>query len=153
MEVTKELSKAAVEVLDILRYCSDDVLNKIPQKFIDYLNDIQSFDYVFEYDKTKKLEDQNLSPQAYYIIGLIYKDYICDDKERLDYLRELNKFKQEDIASKNEKYPIEKLFKNTSNMSNEEYTEKSIIKVEEVKWYKKLFNKIKSLFKGNKSHG
>lgn len=153
MKVTKDISKSAVEVLEILNYCSDDVLNKIPKEFINYLKDIQSFDYVFEYDKTKKLEDQNLLPQTYYFMGLIYKDYICDENERTDYMEELKKFKQDENNIKYEKYPIDKLFESTNKNLNEVDKEKSMVKYEKTNWLKKLFNKVKEMLRGTKKGG
>ena len=46
--VTKELSEAAVEFNSILEYTSEDLKNKIPKKFLDFLQSIQSKTYKFE---------------------------------------------------------------------------------------------------------
>ena len=51
--VTKELSEAAVEFNCILEYTSEELKNKIPQIFLDFLKNIQSQTYKFQYDKTK----------------------------------------------------------------------------------------------------
>lgn len=147
MENTEEIGKSAVEILEILKFCSDDVLRKIPKKFINYLEDIQSYDYVFEYDKSKKLEEQNLLPGTYYIMGLIYKDYICNEKERADYIQELNNFKQNEEKNKKVSYPVEKIFSNfdVDEKNNEE--SKALIKVEKTSWVKILFSKVRNLLR------
>ena len=70
--VTKELSEAAVEFNSILEYTSEDLKNKIPKKFLDFLQSIQSKTYKFEYDKTKKLDEQKLklSPIFCTVLGI-----------------------------------------------------------------------------------
>lgn len=92
MVFTKELSKAAVEVNSLLENVSEEVKNKIPKKFRDYLNEIEAYDYYFEYDASKPLEDQGFSDEALKIIGLIYKDYLCDEDEKQEYLNLLKRY-------------------------------------------------------------
>lgn len=145
MENTEEFGKSAVEVLEILKFCSEDVISRIPQKFINYLEDIQSYDYVFRYDKNKKLEEQNLLPGTYYIMGLIYKDYICDEKERADYVKELNDFMHNEQKMKEQKYPIDSLFSNSKEKNTEKPEQKALIKIEKTSWVKNLFNKVKNI--------
>lgn len=93
MIFTKELSKAAVEVNALLENVSEEVKNKIPKKFQEYLKEIEAYDYYFEYDASKSLEEQGFSEDALKIIGLIYKDYLCDENGKQEYLNHLKKYK------------------------------------------------------------
>ena len=86
MVFTKELSKAAVEVNALLENVTEEVKSKIPKRFRDYLNEIEAYDYYFEYDASKSLDEQGFSDEALKIIGLIYKDYLCDEEEKQEYL-------------------------------------------------------------------
>ena len=86
--VTKELSKAATEVNIILENSKSDVKNKVPYNFKEFLKDIEDKTYTFNYDTNKRLNEQKISNLARGITTLIYKDYLCKDRE--GYLKELN---------------------------------------------------------------
>lgn len=86
--VTKELSRAATEVNIILENSKSDVKNKVPYNFKEFLKDIEDKTYTFNYDTNKRLNEQKISNLARGIITLIYKDYLCKDRE--GYLKELN---------------------------------------------------------------
>ena len=92
--VTKELSEAAVEFNCILEYTSEELKNKIPQKFLDFLKNIQSQTYKFEYDKTKKLNEQNLKSKTRGLIALVYQDYICNENEKEEYIKKIELIKK-----------------------------------------------------------
>lgn len=105
--VTKELSRAATEVNIILENSTSDVKNKIPQSFKEFLKDIEDKTYSFNYDTNKRLNEQKISNLTRGIITLIYKDYLCKDRE--GYLKELDlKLKKQDTErkEKNKNYKI-----------------------------------------------
>lgn len=152
--VTKELSEAAVEFNCILDNISQDVLNKIPIKFIDFMKNIASTTYKFEYDITKKLNEQNLKPETRGLISLVYSDYICDNKEKEEYINKCENYLKikEEIAR--EKYNPNNLFEKqnveTQNYENNIITEeKSIIEYKEKNFVQKIFDIIKHLFRKN----
>ena len=109
--VTKELSEAAVEFNSILEYTSEDLKNKIPKKFLDFLQSIQSKTYKFEYDKTKKLDEQKLKPKTRGLIALVYQDYICNEAEKEEYIQKSQKLIKQIEESKREKYNPNDIFK------------------------------------------
>ena len=80
--VSKELAEAAVEINVILENTSPEIVNKIPQKFINFLKEISSITYTFKYDNSKSLEEQDIKPKTKGLIALIYKDYLCDPLEK-----------------------------------------------------------------------
>lgn len=148
--VTKEMSEAAVEISNIFENMSLELNNKIPQSVKDFFEEISSKTYKFQYDKTKKLSEQNLSKKTKGIIAILYRDYICNEKEKEEYIREYNKILSKLEMDKQIKYAPNNIFKNkikeefsenkNENMQLLEYEEKE-------SFIKKIFNKIKNFFR------
>ena len=144
--VTKELSEAAVEFNRILEYTSEDLKNKIPKKFLDFLQSIQSETYKFEYDKTKKLDEQKLKPKTRGLIALVYQDYICNDTEKEEYIQKSQKIIQQIEENKREKYNPNDIFKD-KKIDNDKDTTNAVEIVEyKESVIKRIINKIKNIF-------
>lgn len=151
--VTKELSEAAVEFNSILEHSSKDIIEKIPIKFLDFINKIASKTYKFDYDQSKSLDEQNLKPETRGLIALVYQDYICDDEERNEYIQKSQLFVNQMENLKREKYNPDDIFKNKKNNSesveDNVLTETAIVEYKEKNFIQKLFDKIKYLFRKN----
>ena len=144
--VTKELSEAAVEFNSILEYTSEDLKNKIPKKFLDFLQSIQSKTYKFEYDKTKKLDEQKLKPKTRGLIALVYQDYICNDTEKEEYIQKSQKLIKQIEESKREKYNPNDIFKD-KKIENDRDTTNTVEIVEyKESIIKRIIRKIKNIF-------
>lgn len=144
--VTKELSEAAVEFNSILEYTSEDLKNKIPKKFLDFLQSIQSKTYKFEYDKTKKLDEQKLKPKTRGLIALVYQDYICNDAEKEEYIQKSQKIIQQIEENKREKYNPNDIFKDKKIDNDKDTTNTVEIAEYKKSIIKKIINKIKNIF-------
>lgn len=145
MVITKELSNAAVEVNSLLDNVSENVLSKIPSKFIQYLKDIESYDYYFEYNPLKSLEEQGFSEEALKLIGLIYKDYLCDEEEKNEYVNLLKDYSFKKEEEKKNKYNTEELFKNKKKEEIKIEKSQALIEYKE-SIFTKILNKIKKFF-------
>ena len=144
--VTKELSEAAVEFNRILEYTSEDLKNKIPKKFLDFLQSIQSKTYKFEYDKTKKLDEQKLKPKTRGLIALVYQDYICNEAEKEEYIQKSQKLIKQIEESKREKYNPNDIFKD-KKIENDKDTTNTVEIVEyKESIIKRIIRKIKNIF-------
>ena len=144
--VTKELSEAAVEFNRILEYTSEDLKNKIPKKFLDFLQSIQSETYKFEYDKTKKLDEQKLKPKTRGLIALVYQDYICNEAEKEEYIQKSQKLIKQIEESKREKYNPNDIFKD-KKIENDRDTTNTVEIVEyKESIIKRIIRKIKNIF-------
>ena len=144
--VTKELSEAAVEFNRILEYTSEDLKNKIPKKFLDFLQSIQSKTYKFEYDKTKKLDEQKLKPKTRGLIALVYQDYICNDTEKEEYIQKSQKIIKQIEENKREKYNPNDIFKD-KKIENDRDTTNTVEIVEyKESIIKRIIRKIKNIF-------
>lgn len=144
--VTKELSEAAVEFNSILEYTSEDLKNKIPKKFLEFLQSIQSKTYKFEYDKTKKLDEQKLKPKTRGLIALVYQDYICNDAEKEEYIQKSQKIIQQIEENKREKYNPNDIFKDKKIDNDKDTTNTVEIAEYKKSIIKKIINKIKNIF-------
>lgn len=109
--VSKEFSEVAVEINSIFENLSTDILNKIPINFQNLFKKIASKTYKFEYDKTKTLDEQKLKPKTKGIIALIYRDYICDEIEKKEYIKAFNQFLNNKEKQKSEIYNPNNIFK------------------------------------------
>lgn len=144
-------AKAMREVLEYLKGIDDEDVAKIPRKFLDVLEKNALKDYKCEIDYYKPLAELNISKEAKAIIGLIYYNFWCEtEQQKQDFLILLDdndKVYQEELR---EKYNIDNIFgnpKDSTRKIKEENNNKAIIKTEKLKWYDKLFNRIKELFK------
>ena len=144
--VTKELSEAAVEFNIILEYTSEELKNKIPKKFLDFLQSIQSKNYKFEYDKTKKLDEQKLKPKTRGLIALVYQDYICNEAEKEEYIKKSQKLIKQIEESKREKYNPNDIFKDKKIETDKDTTNTVEIVEYKESIIKRIIRKIKNIF-------
>ena len=150
-----EYKEAFEEIYEIFSLMPKELLNKIPTKFYEMIEEERDINY---YTNIKEpLEKQKLKNETIIILGLIYRDFLCspDEKKRLQEkdakeLQEVEKALEEEIR---EKYNPNDIFKNgNKNVSKttQNFEETRMTVVQEEKWYQKLFNLIKNLFHGNK---
>ena len=111
--VNEKYSIAMCETLRYLKGINQDDLNKIPSKFIKFLNDNSSKNYECDFDYTKPLKELNISEEARGIIAMICLNYWCiTDEQKEKFKRHLTKNElkfQEEIRRK---YNPDNLFKN-----------------------------------------
>ena len=150
--VTKELSEAAVEFNCILNNASPEIIRKIPKSFISFMKNIASTTYKFDYDKSKKLNEQILKPETRGLISLVYSDYICNNKEKEEYINKCQNYLRIKEQEAREKYNFNNLFEKskvkTQNIENATITEETaMVEYKEKNFMQKVFEKIKYLFK------
>ena len=122
---------------------------RIPKKVISYFENNKSQEYSWTIDKALPLEKQDLLPTTKEILTVLYRDFICDDIERVKLEKTLsdNEIKyQEELR---EKYNPDNIFKD--RQKNIEVTEQEIEDTTAIVTYKetflsKIINKIKLFF-------
>lgn len=140
--------QAVAEVLEILRHSENEITEKIPQKFMNFLEENEDKDYKVNIDFTKENWDNEIKKETKAILALIYRDYIVDKEERMRLLKEAQMRKEKEEQENKEKYSYDNLFKNRKTVPEEEVKEENtqLIEVKEEPWYKKIWKKIISLF-------
>lgn len=148
--VSIEYREAIVEVLEILQYSDDCIIEKIPKKLIEFWQKNKSTTYKPNLDHNKSINEMDLKNKTKSIITMIYLNYLCDDEERSNinlilknneekYQQKLReRYNTDNIFKKdNQKLEVEENVVATNNMTMVEYGE-SI--------FKKIINMIKRFF-------
>ena len=89
---------ACKEVITLIDYfLSEDEYSRIPKEYINNLKKCSNKDYDFKIDKTKGIEEQEVSVEAKSIIISLYKQFFANDKEDklIDNVLSLNQRKKE----------------------------------------------------------
>jgi hypothetical protein len=146
----KELYACAYkEVMVILCLLPDEAWNKIPQDKKDFYFESMNKDYKFEIDAEKGIDEEKLLAPSKAILANIYRDYLASPEEKKQIRRqeqnELNKIEEE----KRKKYNPDDIFKKEEKPSNDNYVKQDNLPVEvkNQKFYEKVFDFLKELFK------
>ena len=140
-------ANAMAEVIYYLKGIKQEDIDKIPKKFIQYLNKNASKEYKCDFDYNKPLKELNLLDETRGIIGMICYNYWCvTEKQKEQYLKRLSQNEQQYQKILNEKYNPDNIFgkkkldfiENTTNTTEITEYKESI--------FKKFINKIKSIF-------
>ena len=122
--------------------------SRVPKSLIEKMQLEKDNNWNFKYDDTVALENQNILYSTKALYSYIYTKYVATEEKR----KELKSIYEQNTRTK---YNPDNLFKrkNSQEIQANELdanveTETSIMLVEE-KWYKKIFNIIKSIFKKN----
>ena len=138
-----EYANAYSEVLEILKFISDEEYEKIDKEMINLFETNYNKEYIFEYDPNKTLDEQNVSKTAKIIISILYRDYWATDAQREEILAnekcELEKLEKE----KRNIYNPNDIFKNRQIKESVESTNIQLqIRKENI--FKRIINKLKS---------
>jgi len=109
--MTIEYQNALAEVEAILKLMPKDMLNKIPNSFLNFIEQKKSKSYIPNLNMELSLNEQILLNETRAILSLIYRSYLCNTEEK----RKLKIDDSIELAKKqielNKKYSYENLFK------------------------------------------
>ena len=143
-------SQAFSEVYDILNHLEEELYNKIPTKFITFLEDNMDKEYIPNISYSKDILDQPLLRETKVILSIVYRKYICSDEMK-------EKLKQEDYQA----YKYEQELSNTNyEITFPKVNEKTVkdqkkaintnVPELQLKWYEKILRKIQKILKRQK---
>lgn len=155
----ENFAKAYKEIFVIIDHLNEDDKSKIPQEFIEMIEDKMDKDYVFNYDATRDLSEQDVSRETLSILAYIYVNYIGEYNE----VKEIKSQFQKDIIEHErakkalyEKNNQNNGLNNLNNIksqtsskvdSNKIEEEVSLIDSKQDKWYSKIVSFFKNIFK------
>ncbi len=144
-----QYANAYTEVLEILKNISQEDYNKVPKEKINLFEHNANKEYIFDYDSTKTLEEQNVSKTARAIIAILFRDYWATDEQRNKIKTFQNNKRHQLEKEKNEKYSYDNLFKKRNENSIQEVSTEDNVALVEYKEsiFKKIINKIKNFFR------
>lgn len=146
-----EFEKCLSQLDEILKYLNKEELEKIPYEIRKNIKEKKDKQYVWKYDETKKLEEQDINRKTIAMLSYLNIEYLLDEEQKL-LMEKIHRFNEEKIEQeKAKKYSSNNIFKESINkdMQNDNNV-KMIIKKED-KWYKKIIDAIVRVFnKDNK---
>lgn len=147
----EKYSIACTEVLEVLKYIPENDYNKIPKEIIDVLEKNKKKTGVVLYNPWKSLNEQNMSKTGRIMLACLVRNYWATESQKEKIKAIQNQYRAKLEKEKNEKYSYDNLFKNKRIATEEEVKEEStqLIEVKEKPWYKKIGEKIRSLFGKN----
>lgn len=149
--VSIEYSEALSEINDILNHLDTNVLNKIPQKFKNFVNNNKSNSYKPIFDHSKKLNELPLKDKTRAILSVIYMNFLCNEEQKKEYKKRLKENSIKKEKEVREKFNTDNLFNNKvqkKTIIEEQQTVDNIVAMTEYKdgIFTKIINKIKRLF-------
>ena len=143
----QKYAEASVEVLDILNHMNEKDVSKVSKKFINFLNENASKEYISNVDYSKKLNDMDLKEETRGLLAIMYEKYWCPEEEKQDLQKKFYENEQKYQEALKEKYNPDNIFsKKQENIIEPENGQTQLIKYKET-FFRKFLNKIKSFFK------
>jgi len=146
MVLEKNYSTMCAEVLEILKYCPESDVNKIPKKLIESLELNKELNSRVIINPDKGIFEQNVSNETIIMIFIIFRNYWATEKEK----KEKNEILKENEIKYKELYSVNNLFKkHTINIQevakNEEVEKTEVIAL--VKYHETIIVKLIKLIK------
>lgn len=143
-----KIRKAYSEVYEILQLLDDKFIDKVPRKFMEFIEKEKDNDYIPNIKPNVSLEEQELLEDTTNILAMLKLDYWCEDEEKKkELLSILNQNEEEYQEKLREKYNPNNIFKKNREKIETRNEETAMIEYKEQAFLKRLFEKIKSLFK------
>ena len=142
--------KAYAEVIEVLNYIPMNEYEKIPKKYIVFMEENCSENTPFTYNIALPFNQQNISDTAKNILGMIFRLFIIGQSKKEELNNKEQKRKKQEELENYIKYNPDNLFKNKKDSS--ETIEKTVIEKKDLleyneSFFKKIWNKILSIFK------
>lgn len=140
-------SKALKEVYVILENSEEKIKRKIPENFKLFVSKNMDKEYIPNINFNNEAWEDTIMEETQQILAVIYRDYLVTKEEREELLKEESEEEKRIEQELRERYNPDNIFKKHKEKNRSNDTNTSMIKIEEIKWYKKFINKILSLFK------
>ena len=121
-----------------------EMKDKISNNFIDFIENNKSRQYVSNINPNVPINQQEIKKETKEMLGMIYRDYLCLDDERIRLQEEDRNEIKKNYNKLQEKYQRDNLF-----IKEKKEKEKRLVVVTKEKWYKKIFRVVKK-FLGKK---
>ena len=111
MNLDTEIKKAYSEVYEILKMVDKEYFDRIPKKFVEFLEREKDNNYIPNINEYIPLEEQKLLNDTINILAMIKLDYWCSsEEEKSELLKLLNENEKKHRENINEKYNPENIF-------------------------------------------
>ena len=145
--VSLEYSEAMVEILDILNNSDESIREKIPKNVILFWEKNKSSTYKPQLDHSKPINEMNLKDKTKDLITMIYLNYLCNDVERKNTVKVIEKNEQIYQEKLRKKYNPDDIFKKHNKEKTEENVKDLIAVKEKESIFTRIINSIKKFFR------
>lgn len=147
--VDEVYQNAFKEVSDILENTDEELIKKIPSKFIEFIRNNMNKNYITNINREIRISEQKLLRETEGILSLIYRTYWATEEEKREFSEEDLKRILETETRKKESYigkNVDEIFEKRKRAS--ENTEKnSLIVVKKEGFIKRIFKRILEFIK------
>jgi len=153
MKEIQEINDVCKEVLAVLAYFEDDLIERIPAKVLENLSELAADSKVdFYIDPKQDLDKQDISEQSKDLISLIYHNFVADENQKDELLKLWNGNENKYQEELKEKYNLDNLFQHRKKQSKtaENTSDTAMIEYKKETLFDKIKNFIKSILKVNK---
>lgn len=138
-------SEIYVDISIIIGMMPTEMKSKISNSFINFIENNKSNTYVSNINPKIPLREQNIRKETKEMLGIIYRDYLCSNEERIDLLQEENEELAKLEFEKRKLYNPDDIFKKKDLKENIIKKEVGMIEYKE-SIIKRIITKIKNLF-------
>ena len=140
--------KAYKQVIEILKYAPQEIVDKIPQKMIKTFKTNMDDKYDFKIDISKSFEEQDVLEETKAILANIFRDYWATPEQKERILEKEKNDREIEENIKREKYNPDNLFKKKQKViqQNEEIQNNLPVEIKKEKFYEKIINFLKKIF-------
>lgn len=140
--------KAYKQVIEILKYAPQEIVDKIPKKMIKTFKTNMDDKYDFKIDISKSFEEQDVLEETKAILANIFRDYWATPEQKERILEKEKNDREIEENIKREKYNPDNLFKKKQKViqQNEEIQNNLPVEIKKEKFYKKIINFMKKIF-------
>ena len=96
IETKEDYREAVSEVLEILQFADENIINKIPLEVLQKLNSQKSITYMSKFKDTQTIPIEQISKKAKAILAFLYRNYICTEEEKQQFDKQLEKREQQE---------------------------------------------------------
>ena len=140
--VSVQYANAMAETLHYLKGIRKEDVDRIPKKFMNFLEENASKDFVCDFDYTKPLNELNVQKETKGLIGYICLNCWCiTDKQKEDFISKLKENERKYQEELRKKYNPDDIFKD----SNQTYSVPKNLALEVRK--ESIFTRVKNWFK------
>ena len=113
-KVTTNYARVFSEVYEITKYLPEEFVEKIPQKLIVTIANNRDTSYVFDYDLSKDINDQDIYEETKDFISALYLTYYCAPKEKEKILNIMKENSIKEERELREKYNPDNVFQSNT---------------------------------------
>lgn len=138
-------TKALAELKVILENSEDTIIEKIPKKFIIFIEDNYDRNYSCNIKSDIPINDQNILDETKYLMALVYRSYLCDESEKQEYDKILRKNEENYQKKLHERYDTD-IFNNRKQETKIKENTSLPIVIKKENIFKRVINIIKRIF-------